>query len=392
VTARINASIVGLGTAGITRAATPPAKELARLAVLGALADAGLDRTDLDGLLICRTSAATDSILGPDLQKLLSLRDLSLLELVLCEGASAIAAIHTAAMAVTTGMATTVACVFADAPVVPGKRTSASFGRIKTGSGIEGLRYSAGLFGGAANYALAAQRYLAETGATEDALASVAVAMRQWATLNPQAIFRDPLTREDYFAARYIAEPLRLYDCAIPVNGAVAVIVTSRERAADLAQPPVPILSMAQGHRGSPDRRGLDLGLESGAGIAAPRLFEGTGVGPADIDVCLFYDAFSFSTLLSLEQYGFCGRGEAGDFVADGGIAPGGRLPVNTGGGHLSGYYLQGMTPVAEAVIQARGQGGARQVDGARTLLVTNEGGRFDYHAALLLGSAEHRE
>ncbi|MDB5669109.1 MAG: hypothetical protein JWO25_68 [Alphaproteobacteria bacterium] len=388
--AAINASIAGLGKAGITREPTPPARELARLAVLDALADAGLTRQALDGLLICRTSAATDKDLGLDLQRTLGLRDLALLEIVLCEGASAIAAIQQAALAVSAGLATTVACVFADAPLVPGKRTSESFGRIKSPSGIDGLRYSAGLFGGAAIYALAARRYLDHYGANEEALSSVAVAARQWAMFNPDAIFRQPLTRDQYFAARYIAEPLRLFDCAIPVNGGIAVIITSRERAADLRQPPAHILSMAQGHPGTPDARGFERELSTGGRIAAPALLARAGISVDEVDLLQLYDAFSISTLLSLEQYGICGPGEAIDFVADGGIAPGGRIPVNTGGGHLSGYYLQGMTPVAEAVIQARGAGGDRQCGKARTILVTNEGGRFDYHAALLLGQAEH--
>lgn len=386
---RINASIAGLGKAGISRAATPPARELARLAVLDALADAGLDRRELDGLLICRTSAATDKDLGLDLQRALGLRDLTLLEIVLCEGASAVAAIQHAALAVSAGMVRNVACVFADAPLVPGKRTSASFGRIKTPRGIDGLRYSAGLFGGAAVYALAARRYLDHYGRDEEALASVAIAARQWAALNPDAIFREPLTRDQYFAARYIAEPLRLFDCAIPVNGGIAVIVTSRERAADLRRPPVHILSMAQGHSGTPDASGFERELSTGGRIAAPPLLARAGIAVGEIDLLQLYDAFSISTLLSLEQYGICNPGEAADYVADGGIAPGGRLPVNTGGGHLSGYYLQGMTPVAEAVVQARGDAGDRQCASARTILVTNEGGRFDYHAALLLGQAE---
>ncbi|MEY2928005.1 MAG: hypothetical protein RL367_2482, partial [Pseudomonadota bacterium] len=161
------ASIAGLGKAGLTRAATPPASELARLAVIAAAADAGLAMGELDGLIVCRTSAASDAVLGIDLQRTLGLRDLSMLEIALCEGASAIVAVQRAALAVAAGTTKSVAIVFADAPLEPGKQTRAAFGRIKTAAGIEGLRYSAGLFGGAATHALAAQRYLALYGHDE---------------------------------------------------------------------------------------------------------------------------------------------------------------------------------------------------------------------------------
>jgi acetyl-CoA acetyltransferase len=304
-------------------------------------------------------------------------------------GASSIAAIHTAALAVSAGLASAVACVFADAPIKPGRPSRESFGRVKTSRGIDGLRYSAGLFGGPAVYALAARRYMAAYGATSESLAAVALAARAWAQANPRAVFRSPLTREDYFASRWIVEPFRLYDCAVPVNGAIAVIVTTAERAADLAQTPVHLLGAGQGHRGEPDRRGHEPSLSSGGGLAKATAFRMAGVETADIDVCQIYDAFTYSTLVTLEEYGFCGRGEAKDFVLDGAIAPGGRLPVNTGGGHLSGYYLQGMTPVSEAVLQARGDAGARQCARHDLVLATNDGGRFEHHACLVM--SRHR-
>lgn len=387
----MKAAIAGLGTAGLTRDATPPAAELARQAVVAAASDAGLPVSGIDGLVVCRTSAAGDSVLGLDLQRALGLRDLTLNRIALCEGASALAAIQLAALAVSAGSARAVACVFADTPVIPGKRMSASFGRLKTGTGLEGLRYSAGLFGGAAMYALSAMRYLAVHGLGEEVLADVAITTRQWATLNPAASYRKPLTREDYFAARYIAEPLRLFDCAAPVNGAIAVLVTTPELAADCAQPPVHILACAEGHPGTPDRSGFDRQLNHGGAIVANALFGATGLGPAEIDLCEFYDAFSISPLLALEAYGFHPPGEGWAAYAGGNAAPGGTMPINTGGGHLSGYYLQGMTPVAEAIVQLRGAAGERQAVRARTALVTNDGGRFDYHLGMILGAAERR-
>jgi acetyl-CoA acetyltransferase len=386
----LDAAISGLGTAGLTRDTAVPAAELARLAVRSAAADAGIAMSAVDGMVVCRTSAAGDAVLGLDLQRALGLRDLRLNRIALCEGASALAAIQLAALAVSAGLATTVACVFADAPLVPGKQTRAAFGRLKTSTGMEGLRYSAGLFGGAAVYALSAARYLALHGLDENVLADVAITSRQWAMLNPAATYRKALTREDYLAARYIAEPLRLFDCAAPVNGAVAVVVTPRERARDGAQPAVPILAMAEGHPGTPDRAGFDRTLTHGGTLAAQAMFGASGITTADIDMCQLYDAFTISPLLALEAYGFHAAGEGWRAYADGAAGPGGSgMPINTGGGHLSGYYLQGMTPVVEAVIQARGQAGERQVPGVRRVLVTNDGGRFDYHIGMILGSAQ---
>lgn len=364
---------------------------MARQAVIAAVADAGLATAAIDGLVISRTSGASDAVLGLDLQRELGLRDLKLNRIALCEGASALAAIQTAALAVSAGLADVVACVFADAPVIPGKRMGEAFGRLKTGAGMEGLRYSAGLFGGASVYALSAQRYLARYGLSEEVLADVAITTRAWAALNPDASFRKPLTRDAYFAARYIAEPLRLFDCAAPVNGAVAVIVSRRDRAADGAQPAVHILASAEGHPGTPDRRGFDRSLDHGGTITARALFTATGLSPAEIDICQFYDAFSIAPLLALEAYGFYGPGEARQAYANGAAGPGGSgMPINTGGGHLSGYYLQGMTPVVEAVLQGRAAAGERQCARAGTILVTNDGGRFEHHAGMILGAAEH--
>jgi acetyl-CoA acetyltransferase len=388
---RLDASIIGLGSAALNRVDARPATELARMAVRDAAVDAGIPLAAIDGLMICRTSGANDAILGLDLQRALGLRDLKLNRIVLCEGASALAAIQTAALSVSAGLADVVACVFADTPLRPGAAMGSAFGRLKTGMGLEGLRYTAGLFGGASVYALSARRYLSKYGLSETVLADVAVTTRAWASLNPQASFRKPLTREEYFASRYIAEPLRLFDCAAPVNGAIAVIVTRADRARDGAQPPVPILACAEGHPGTPDRSGFDRALDHGGRIAAAAMFAATGLSPADINMCQFYDAFSIAPLLALEAYGFRPPGGGWAAYADGAAAPGGSgMPINTGGGHLSGFYLQGMTPVMEAVLQARGAAGERQCPTARTILVTNDGGRFDYHAGMILGSAEH--
>ncbi|MCZ4314820.1 thiolase family protein [Comamonadaceae bacterium G21597-S1] len=385
-----HAAITGLGMVGLTRDTPGPADNLACQAVLAAMADAGLDHADVDGLIVCRSGAASESDLGLALQRTLALRDLSLLQVLHGEGTSVVQAVQTAAMAVHHGAARQVAVVFADAPMQAGRPASKSFGRIKSSRGIGGLRYAAGLFGGASVHALAARRHMEVFGTREEHFGAVAIHTRRWAMMNPQAVLRDALTMEEYLAARWIAEPLRLYDCAMPVNGAIAVIVGDATRAATDAHEPVYILGFGQGHPGTPERRGFEPELHSGAAHARDIAFDMAGLAVRDVDLCQIYDAFSYMTLLTLEEYGFCRPGEGGAFIASGATGPGGSLPVNTGGGHLSGFYLQGMTPLAEGVIQARGQAGERQCARHDVVLVTNEGGRFDHHACVLL--SPHRD
>ena len=379
------AAITGLGMVGLKRDTTGPADVLARQAVMAAIADAGLRHTDLDGLVVCRSGAASESDLGLGLQRTLALRDLSLLQVLHGEGTSVVQALQTAAMAVGAGLARHVAVVFADTPMKADVPAGKSFGRVKSSRGIKGLRYTAGLFGGAAVHALAARRHMHLYGTREEHFGAVAIQTRRWAMLNPRAVLRGELTMQAYLAARWIAEPLRLYDCAMPVNGAIAAIVSQAERAPDLAQPPVYMPGFGQGHPGLPEQRGFEPEVTSGAVRARNTAFAMAGITLANVDLCQIYDAFSYITLLTLEQYGFCKKGEGGPFVASGATGPGGCLPTNTGGGHLSGFYLQGMTPLAEGVIQARGQAGERQCARHDVVLVTNEGGRFDHHACVLL-------
>ena len=379
-----HAAITGLGHAGLTRKATPGAGVLATEAIRAAISDAGLKFEDIDGLLVARSGGAFEKEPDLDLQKVVGLRDLRLLQLLHCEGASAIQMVQTAAMAIAMGMVRHVVCVFADAALQPGKRTSESFGRIISVQGLRGLRYSSGLIGGVASHAMIAQRYMKQYQVTSEHLGAVAISNRRWAQLNPDAVLRKPLTMEEYLASRLIVEPFRLFDCAMPVNGAIAVIVSAADQATDLRQPPVYIYGMGQGHRGYPNQAGYPE-LSTGATLCGEMALQMAGLTVADINQAQIYDAFTFNTLLMLEAYGFCEPGQAGPFVLGGATAPGGSLPTNTGGGHLSGFYLQGMTPVAEAIVQARGQAGERQSRND-VVLATNEGGQFDYHACLLVG------
>jgi acetyl-CoA acetyltransferase len=199
------------------------------------------------------------------------------------------------------------------------------------------------------------------------------------------AQFRTPMTIEDHQASRWIAEPFHLFDCCLVSNGAVAVVVTSVERAKELECTPAYVLAMAQGYPGN-QRRADDLhDLSTGAAIAAKTLYAQAGVGPEEIDICELYDCYTYTTLVTLEDYGFCKKGEGGPFAASGALGPGGSLPTNTGGGELSAFYMWGMTPLSEGVIQARGSGGERQQAKNDLVLVSGNGGILDYHASLIL-------
>jgi acetyl-CoA acetyltransferase len=239
-------------------------------------------------------------------------------------------------------------------------------------------------------FSLLAQRHMHRYGTTRAHLAEVAISTRANAVRRPTAIMREPLTLDDYFAARMISEPLCLYDFCLESDGAVAVVTTSAERARDLRHPPVYVSASANGGagrwgqaiswHGMPD----EYYASSGHRPVAARVYEMAGVGPQDIDVALLYDHFTPMVLMQLEDYGFCPIGESGPFVADGNIRwPGGSLPVNTHGGNLSEAYIIGMTHVKEAVEQLRGTA-VNQVQGARTALVTGGPASLPVSATIL--------
>jgi acetyl-CoA acetyltransferase len=229
------------------------------------------------------------------------------------------------------------------------------------------------------------QRY----GTTSEQLGAVAVAQREWATLNPLAQMRQSISLDDHQQSRWIAEPLHLLDCCLVSNGGIAVVVTNAHRARNLAQAPVFVLGWGQGHPGTQMERGSEFGLSTGAILSSVTAMQMAGISLEDVDICELYDCYTYTVLITLEDYGFCPKGEGGAFVASGVLGPGGNLPTNTGGGQLSGYYLWGATPLSEAVIQARGQGGDRQVTNHDIVLVSGNGGILDFHSTLVLSPSE---
>ncbi len=383
-------AITGLGITEMGRIYGKTSSEFAVEAVRLALDDSGLKKSDIDGLLI--NSGVTSNQPGGlslQLQNMLGMSNLRLLNHMNAAGSTAAQMVQYASLSVAAGLAKNVVCVFGDAPLQQGKSAGSAYGGAarmpRRPQGIAGLNAAAGVFGANTMYALAAQRHMGVYGTTQDQFGAVAVAQRRWATMNPRAQQRDPMTLEDYHNSRWIVEPFHLFDCCLVSNGAVAVIVSSSDQAKDMKQPPAYILGIGQGHPGDTRHAGDDWETETGAKIAAKMAYGMAGVGPEDVDICELYDCYTYTVLVTLEDYGFCKKGEGGAFVEDGKLGPGGSLPTNTGGGELSGYYMWGMTPLSEAVIQTRGQGGERQAEKNDAVLTTGNGGILSYHGALVL-------
>jgi len=378
------AAIVGLGITPQGKVYGNSAIGFAADAVRLALDDAGLGRDDVDGLLLNPGLTWNDMGMGSfQLQQALGLRDLTLTATMNLGGATAGAMIQHATQAIAAGLCRTVVCVFSDAPLKP---PSPKTGKQSSGAAYQfsrGWEGAHGFFGVNAMYALIAKRHMHRYGTTQDDFGRIAVAQRAWANRNPAAQLHDrPLTLDDYQRSRWIVEPFHLFDCCLVSNGGLAVVVTAADRACDAAKPPVWILGMGQGHPGGDPAETLT----SGAPLASRTALPMAGIEIADVDVLALYDCYTFTVLVTLEDYGFCAKGEGGPFVRERVTGPDGGLALNTGGGQLSSFYMWGLTPVSEAVIQLRGAGGARQVAKHDVALVSGNGGLLSTHSTLVLG------
>jgi acetyl-CoA acetyltransferase len=373
------ASIVGVGASAQGKLPDETPLSLAVTALTNALEDAGLTKDDLDGLL---TMPGTTSPEGPKhymtLGGSLGINP-RLTGSVVMGGATAGALIQQAALAIDAGMASVVACVFADTARTGGSKFDAPAGRGDSW-GIWGM------FGNAANSAMTAQRHMALYGTTSEQLGWVAVTCRKHASMNPNAVMREPMTLEDHQSSRPIVDPLKKFDCCLISDGAVAVIVTAADRAHDCRKTPVDLLGMGQGHTLQTFEHPEWWYLPHQRDCIS-EAYRMAGVKPSEIDVAQLYDNFTISVLLWLEHAGFVERGEAGPFVEGGErITFGGELPINTAGGNLSESYMQGWLHVVEGVRQIRGEGDTRQVDGAELCLVTGRGMTLNTSTCLILG------
>ncbi len=238
------------------------------------------------------------------------------------------------------------------------------------------------------SYSLAAARHMHEFGNTRDQISHVAVAARAWAQKNPRAEMRGALTVEEVANARLVCDPFTVLDCCLISDAGAAIVMVAAERARDLAQKPVYLLGIGSAITHDQIAQMPDLTVTAAA-QSGPRAYAMAGVGPADIDVAEFYDAFTINTILFLEDLGFCPKGEGGRFVGDGNIAPGGTLPVNTNGGGLSCVHpgMYGMFVTIEAIEQLRGTTGERQIEGARLALANGNGGRLSSQVTAIFGT-----
>ncbi|MGW4162126.1 lipid-transfer protein [Streptomyces sp. NPDC004788] len=360
------AAIAGIGATEFSKDSGRSELTLAVEAVHAALDDAGLRPADVDGLVTFTMDTSPEITVA----QAAGIGELSFFSRVHYGGGAACATVQQAALAVAAGVADVVVCYRAF-----NERSGRRFG-----SGVQHREPSAegaalgwqlpfGLLTPASWVAMTAQRYLHTYGLTPDAFGHVAVTDRRHAATNPAAyFFGKPITLADHAASRWIAEPLRLLDCCQETDGGQAIVVTSTERARDLARPPAVIVSAAQGAGRNQEAmtsfyRDELTGLPE-MGVVARQLWRGSGLAPGDIDVGILYDHFTPFVLMQLEEFGFCGPGEAADFVAAD------ALPLNTHGGQLGEAYLHGMNGIAEAVRQLRGTS-VNQVPGAARALVT---------------------
>ncbi len=265
------------------------------------------------------------------------------------------------------------------------RRLRASAAALSTGGAMQfEAPYGATLI---AKYAMAARRHMIEYGTTEEQLAEVAVAAHEWAAMNENAFERDRITAADVAAAPMLADPFTSKHVCLRTDGGGAVVLASERVAKDCAKEPVWILGAADAASHVSMSEWADF-TTSAAAQSGPRAFAQAGVTPADIDVCQLYDSFTSTVLLTVEDLGFCAKGEGGPFSGSGALRPGGALPTNTDGGGLASCHpgMRGMFLMVEAVRQLRGECGERQVDGARLACVHAMGGFFTHRATMILG------
>ena len=367
------AAIAGIGATEFSKESGRSELQLSVEAIKAALGDCGLTPADVDGLVTFTMDTSSEIAVAREL----GIGELRFFSRINYGGGAACGTVQQAAMAVATGVADVVVCYRGF-----NERSGQRFGQtavwanaqVNTNGLDNAWTFPHGLTTPAATVAMQARRYMHEYGATSEDFGRVAVADRRHAATNPAAFFFGrPITLEEHQASRMIAEPLHLLDCCQESDGAVAIVVTSAERAADLAQPAVSIRAAAQGS--APDQFVMtsyyrdDIGVPE-MGVVGRELWRQSGLGPADIQTAVLYDHFTPYVLMQLEELGFCDRGEAPAFVADGAIELGGRLPLNTHGGQLGEAYIHGMNGINEAVRQVRGTS-VNQVESVEHVLVT---------------------
>ena len=377
-TLRGSAAIVGAGTAGVGLAPGRSHLELIAEASKIALDEAGLSMRDVDGLF---TASLVNFFPTLTTAEYLGIRPMVTVGTNL-GGASFEDYVIQAALALQAGLCKV-------ALICYGSNQRSASGRLTTMS--DSPKYEAAYRPRypVAAYALTAARHMYEFGTTREQLAEVALAARLWAQKNPEASERGDLTMDEILSARMVCDPLSVRDCCLVTDGAGAIVMVAADRAKDVATKPVYFLGGAAATWFRQISAADDLTVTS-AKESGSRAYQMAGLSPKDVDVVELYDAFTINTILFLEDLGFCKKGEGGAFVSEGGIAPGGRLPVNTNGGGLSYAHpgMYGVFLLIEAARQLRGEAGDRQVANAEIALCHGNGGTLSAEVSVLLGNA----
>ena len=377
-------AVAGVGTFGNGEAHGFSEMEILAKAALAALDDAGLTLKDIDG--ICTASIGASMWAMPVIEYL-GIRP-TFIDSTMLGGSSFVAHLMPSILALMSGQCKAVLVCYGSA------QKTASYGRVELNAARKYLDPQPYEFPydpmlPVSAYALVAARHMFEFGTSRQQLAEVAVAARQWASLNPEAYMRGPLNIEEVLESRMVSDPLTVRDCCLVTDGGGAFVLVKKERALDMPKPPVFILGCgaAVWNRQVSSMENLTVTAAQQSGSAAFRM---AGLTAQDMDIAQLYDAFTINVLLFLEDLGFCKKGEGGSFVEHGGIAPGGRLPVNTNGGGLSCTHpgMYGAFTIIESVRQLRGEAGARQVTGAQTAVAHGNGGTLSSQATAVLGTA----
>jgi acetyl-CoA acetyltransferase len=381
---RDKSCVTGVGETAYLRGATKSAFELQIEASLAAIADAGLSPKDIDGVIPIGIVSGT----ADDFIENFGLPDLRFSAVVPHGGASPAMALQVAAMAVANGVCNHVLITFGrniSAVAAGGNKAGARIHNMPQFHYVTEFEHPLGASAPAQLYAPMARRHMELYGTTVEQFGEVAVACREHALLNGNAVMKKPITLEDHRNSRMIADPFRLLDCSLESDGGAAVVISSAERAADLRHRRVFISGVAAGHPDSPGSITQRPDMTSlGLAKAAPRAFQMAGVTPADIDVAEIYDCFTYAVIRQFEDMGFCAKGEGGPFVAGGRLKLGGALPTNTHGGLLSQAHVWGLNHIVELARQLRHAGGRAQVKDAELGVVTGYGDMGDGALAIM--------
>jgi len=381
---RDRSCVTGIGETAYVRGATKGAFELQIEASLKAIADAGLTPKDIDGVIPIGIVSGT----ADDFIENFGLPDLRFSAVVPHGGASPAMALQTAAMAVASGVCNHILITFGrniSAVAAGGNKAGARIHNMQQFHYVTEFEHPMGASAPAQLYAPMARRHMELYGTTVEHFGEVAVACREHALLNGNAVMKKPITIEDHRESRMIADPFRLLDCSLESDGGAAVVISSAERARDLRHRRVFISGVAAGHPDSPGSITQRPDMTSlGLAKAAPRAFQMAGVTPADIDVAEIYDCFTYAVIRQFEDMGFCAKGEGGPFVSGGRLRLGGALPTNTHGGLLSQAHVWGLNHIVELARQLRGDAGRAQVADAEVGVVTGYGDMGDGALAIM--------